>query len=150
VERYNNIPHHALKLGKTTYSPKEVEQDPELEGIFIRRNVHRNDPFNETGQIARQAAAGLFKYTRGNILLVHVDYKATRTRLNVDKRRRDFNFIAEFLQYEHGNVRVNLISHLPPRSLPKKEMVLPIYNTKFLADSIDDVPDVYFRFLVNV
>jgi hypothetical protein len=153
VDFYNKAPHNSLRYNNTLYTPEQVENSKDLEGLFIRKNKQLLDVV-----IQQQKKAGLFDYKTGNILLVHLDL--SRTPLMFQKVRRTFNNLAEFVKYDHGNVRVKIINaddfdkqtvgeinkNFDPRSQTfniKKTVVLPIYYTKYVCDSIGNLPAVY-------
>jgi hypothetical protein len=69
--------------------------------------------------------------------------------MKFDKRRRTFNNLAVFKNYFHGNVSCSLIT---PTKSQQRDIVVPIYYTKFAAVSLDRIhPDVrkYFRTILS-
>jgi hypothetical protein len=127
VNYYNNTPHSAYK---NKFSPKQVQNDNELEAWFIRQQKAR---LLEVLKITK------FTYKPGNILLIHRSVNKTSDLFR--KRRRNFDELATFIQYVHGNVQVELKS--------KEVVILPIYYTKFVCDSKDDLP-IDYKYLFNL
>jgi hypothetical protein len=135
VEEYNNTKHSAF--GKR-YTPNEVQNNADLEEVFIRDNMYR---LEEVKKLQRDA--GLFNYKLGNVLLVYIDYSKREERMM--KKRRLFNHVALFKEYEHGNVRCEEIKSVRPLVL-LKTYVIPIQFTKLVSQDIDTLPEKYFNF----
>jgi hypothetical protein len=97
VRLYNNTPHLSLRIGKAIFTPVEVEDNKEIEGVLIRRNI-------ELARVVQdqQFKNGLWSYQPGNIIMVHLDL--SRTDYKFMKKRRIFNVLTKFLFYQHGNV----------------------------------------------
>jgi hypothetical protein len=141
VDIYNNTPHAAFvtELSQTgkpgfAYTPLQVQLNPDLEEYFIRENMSR---LNEVKDLQREA--GFFNYRKGNVLLIHLN-KAKTSEL-FDKKRRAFNEVAIFEAYQNGNVlcfrltrRAGQVQKLPT------PILLPIYFTKFISNSLDELP----------
>jgi hypothetical protein len=77
--------------------------------------------------------AGLLTYESGFILLVHITYE--KTRLKWHKRRRNFDELATFVRYDDGHAVVDLLNPYPDL----KRLGLPLYYTKLVAYSLDDM-----------
>jgi hypothetical protein len=127
VNYYNNTPHSAYK---NKFSPIQVQNDNELESWFIRQQKAK---LLEVLKITKHT------YKPGNILLIHRPVNKTSDLFR--KRRRNFDELATFIQYVHGNVQVELKT--------KKVEILPIYYTKFVCDTKNDLPTDY-RYLFNL
>jgi hypothetical protein len=135
IEEYNNTKHSAF--GKR-YTPNEVQNNPDLEEVFIRDNMYR---LEEVKKLQRDA--GFFNYKPENILLVSIDYSKRDEKML--KKRRLFNRIALFKRYENGNVMCEEINGIHPLSL-LKTFVIPIQFTKLISQDIDTLPKKYFNF----
>jgi hypothetical protein len=146
---YNNTPHDSLKTEtiKTPLTPAQVEANHDLENLFIRENQKRLETVRQM-----QEEEDLFNFTKGNIIMVHLDY--SRTPLTFMKVRRNFQCLAEFLSYEHGNVRCRLLGNVAsvastnaeqdksntfdPKS---KVIIVPIYYRKFVSANLKSLPE---------
>ena len=126
---YNNTPHGSFG---NIYSPKQMHEDYEAQGIYIRANKQLLKQ-----QKQKQIDKGLFNYRVGNILLIHLDL--SRTPMVFQKKRRNFDHIGEFKRYMNGNVVVKLMNS----QLPKNIIEVPIYYTKKIAESYDKLDDEY-------
>jgi hypothetical protein len=151
VEQYNNTPHAAFDY---RYTPAEVQANHELEQVFIRENQYRLDEINKL-----QHEAGLFNYKPGNILLIHLDTSKEPTAMQ--KHRRIFNRLAEFIGYEYGNVRCRILFSWLWDDLDfnadveddeifgaRQSIVIPIYYTKYLAANRQAIPQAYRKNLL--
>jgi hypothetical protein len=69
-----------------------------------------------------QSAEGLFLYEPGDILLIHLDFSKIQEKLN--KTRRTFNRLAQFLAYDHGNVVCRILRKLGRMTEEEKEQAL--------------------------
>jgi hypothetical protein len=130
VDLYNETPHSAY-FGK--FSPAEVQNNPEIEGAYIRYQ-------NENLQLIKQKEkeAGLTTFKPGNILLVYIPKEKTPQQF--DKRRRNFSDLAVFIEYLNGNVRCELLD----KYLFKNPIIqLPVYFTKFVCEDIYQLPPKY-------
>ena len=112
-----------------------MHNDPELEYQYIRWCERKLG-----NAIAYQQIQGYLKYERGNILMVHIDTGKTASKMT--KRRSFFDRLAEFIEYNHGNVVVRLF--VPVRtssgSKPVYDVTLPVYHTKFVAKNRESIP----------
>jgi hypothetical protein len=151
VEQYNNTPHAAFNY---EYTPAEVQASHELEQVFIRENQYRLDAANKL-----QHAAGLFNYKPGDILLIHLDTSKDETAMQ--KKRRIFNKLAEFVEYEYGNVRCRVLfnwlwddkdiyADVKDDEIfgAVQSIVIPIYYTKYFAANRHAIPQEYRKYLL--
>jgi len=131
VNIYNKTTHCAFN---NKYSPEQVQDNPEIEGAFIRLKQYQL-------QEAKEKQKHLLNYKYGNVLMIHLDM--SKTQMAFDKRRRNFNELAIFQRYFNGNVVVRLVQ--PYREL-NKEFEIPIQFTKFLAEKLEDVDKETLRY----
>ena len=143
VDYYNFTPHRGLRLmGNNGYyyaTPAEVQDDEELEWQYIRQC---DEKLLEV--MKYQQAYELTKYQRGDILMVRIDLGKTADKN--EKRRRYYDRLGEFVEYVHGNVRV--ILNKPVLITPTKrvnEVIIPVYNTKFVSKNKEPIPDDVIR-----
>jgi hypothetical protein len=116
VERYNNTPHRAFD---NKFTPNQVQHNHQLEAFYIRTQKMKLEEVNHLQYKFKN-------YKPGNILLVHIPFKDINY-----KRRRNFTHLAEFINYEFGNVKCNV---LYPE--PLNIITLPIYYTQLVARDI--------------
>jgi hypothetical protein len=137
VERYNNSPHIAFN---NEFTPKEVQMNPDLEAYYIRQQMLI---LNDVKDL--QIEEGFFNYQRGDVLLIHLS--ETKTEKKMDRKRRQFNRLAEFMDYENGNVKCCLlIRHAGVIVSDKsKPIVIPIFYTRYVAPSIKNLPREYHQ-----
>jgi hypothetical protein len=145
-----NTPHDALKTEaiKTPLTPAQVEANHDLENLFIRENQKRLETVKRM-----QEEEDLFRFVKGNIIMVHLNQE--RTTLTFMKVRRNFQYLAEFLSYEHGNVRCRLLGNVSaivnagetdksntfdPKS---KVIIVPIYYCKFVSTNLKSLPETF-------
>jgi hypothetical protein len=142
VDIYNNTPHTAFVTELSTfdtpgfaYTPLQVQLNPDLEEYFIRENMSR---LKEVKDLQREA--GFFNYRKGNVLLIHLN--KAKTNEMFDKKRRAFNEVAIFVAYQNGNVVCLRLTRRggQVQSLSPTPILLPIYHTKFIANSLDELP----------
>jgi hypothetical protein len=140
VQEYNNSPHTAFEHD---YSPSQVQATPELEEYFIRENMYELEDVKE-----KQSNAGLFKYSTGNVLMIHLDDSKTKDRMQ--KIRRTFNRLAVFVEYSFGNVECRVITHERNsyQIILKPVITIPIQFTKFVSVDIDNIPEKYFQLII--
>jgi hypothetical protein len=127
VNYYNSTPHSAYK---NKFSPKEVQNDYELEGWYIRQ---------QQSKLLKILKITKHTYKPGNILLIHRPVNKTSELFK--KRRRNFDELATFIQYTHGNAQVELKT--------KEVVILPIYYTKFVCNNKNELPPDY-KYLLNL
>jgi hypothetical protein len=125
---YNHTPHSAFL---NRFTPYQAQNDPDLESWYIRRQQL------ELYKIQKLQLQELGSYKVGNILMIHVPKEKTGERF--EKRRRNFDELGIFVRYVHGNVMVTRMKN-------KNVIVLPIFYTKFLADSLKDLSKEYVDF----
>jgi hypothetical protein len=157
---YNNTPHRTLVIGKAIFTPNEVENSKELEGVLIRHRMRLWDRVKQ-----KQINEGLFDYREGNIIMVHLDF--SRTPWKFMKIRRRFNALAEFIRYTHGDVECQVVlsgidsaaqEEIGGRREKKveeteekehldmslaKPIIVPIYYTKYVCKNIAKLPEKY-------
>ena len=119
-------------------TPAEVQDDEELEWQYIRQC---DEKLLEV--MKYQQAYGLTKYKRGNILRVRIDLSKTTDKN--EKRRRYYDRLGEFIEYVHGNVRVILNKPVLIGINDVNEVIIPIYNTKFVSKNKGSIPDEVIR-----
>jgi hypothetical protein len=66
-----------------------------------------------------------------------------KTAMIFKKVRRNFNELAVFVDYQHGNVRINLLNDNTARLLGGRLIEIPIYHTKFVANNLQELPNEY-------
>jgi hypothetical protein len=87
----------------TQLTPTEMEKYPQLKETWIRRSRVNNNIVKEI-----QEERGLFNYKLGDILFICLDKNKTKNKF--DQKRRNFEYLASFLDYVNGNVAVNHLS----------------------------------------
>jgi hypothetical protein len=88
-------------------------------------------------------------YVKGNILLVHLELSKTPEAM--EKQRKFWNRLAEFLGYSHGNVVVKLFRPVRIGVSDREIVVVPIYFTKFVAYDVKSIPtEIKNNYKVNV
>ena len=148
VNYYNNTYHEGIKM-----TPSEMMQDVEKEWEYIREKDE------ELKKVLRnQRSKGYLSYKPGNVLLVHTDLSKTEDKH--EKRRRRFDRLGVFIEYVNGNgsagtlnsfggnVRVKIYRPVLLSSTTKKhnyvyEITVPVYYTKKLCDSVEEIPEAY-------
>jgi hypothetical protein len=153
---YNDTPHLSLKLGKSIFTPRQVQMNPDLEGIFIRKNTELAEVVR-----AQQRRQGMYGYEKNNILLAALDL--SRTPMKFMKRRRVFNVLVRFIRYEHGNVIYSVLNSPDIKEeeeksegeadvddlsfdFSTKEISVPIYNTKYVSKNVRTIPQSYLKY----
>jgi hypothetical protein len=130
VDIYNETPHSAY-LHK--FSPSEAQNDPEIEGAYIR---HQKEVLQEIKE--KEKKAGLSNYKPGNILLIYIP--KDKTLQQFDKRRRNFSDLAVFINYRNGNVVCEL---LDKRLFENSIITIPVYYTKYVCEDMYNLPPNY-------
>jgi hypothetical protein len=131
VKIYNQTPHAAFK---NKYTPIQVQNNPDLEGYFIRQwESELRDVMIE------QKRLGIKDYKPGNILEVHIDFGETA--LKFSKKRRNMNHLATFVEYRNGNVFCKPITMNNEYS--RDGIEIPIQFTRKIADNIEQIPLSY-------
>ena len=121
----------------------------EKEWEYIRQ---KDDELKEV--ISKQREKGLLSYKPGNVLLVHTDLSKTADKN--EKRRRRFDRLGVFQNYvgsTKANVRVKVYRPvlLSTTTKPTKyvhDIIVPVFYTRKISESIDTIPqeykDIYF------
>jgi hypothetical protein len=131
VKIYNQTPHAAFK---NKYTPIQVQNNPDLEGYFIRQwESELRDVMIE------QKRLGIKDYKPGNVLEVHIDFGETA--LKFTKKRRIMNHLATFVEYRNGNVFCKPITMNNKYS--RDGIEIPIQFTRKIADNIEQIPSSY-------
>jgi hypothetical protein len=140
VLTYNNRPHAAF--GKK-FTPRQVQATPDLEEYFIREQLERLKEVK-----ALQRDAGFFDYRPGNVLLIHID--KSKTSKKFDKKRRVFNEVAIFREYQNGNVLCDRLQRTQQGGVQRnpKPALLPIYFTRRVAESLPTLPRQYQQLIL--
>ncbi len=132
VKLYNHTPHSAYN---NLFSPIEVQNDFELEAMYIRSKIAQLHKI-------KLLHSESYQYVRGNILFVHIDRSKTQDKFT--KARRVFDTLAIFHKYFYGNVMVRLMNPIG------NYIVVPIHHTQFAYKSFDDIPpDVKYYFRIS-
>jgi hypothetical protein len=121
---------------RTHLTPTDLEKYSQLEETWIRRVRQNNNTVKEI-----QEESGLFNYKLGDILLIYLDKNKTNNKF--DKKPRNFALLRSFVDYINGIVAVNLLSKTFEAL---REIVVPIYFTKFCAHNIVSIFIMYLRF----
>ena len=89
-------------------------------------------------------AGGATRLKQGNIVIVHLELGKVAGKF--EKKRKTFDRIGVFQEYVNGNVRV-LVS--PPVQISsgswRDDVLVPEYCVRYIADSIDTLPEKYKR-----
>ena len=91
----------------------------------------------------------MLSYEPGNVLLVHTDL--TKTEDKNEKRRRRFDRLGVFQNYvgtTHANVRVKIYRPILLSTSGKTvkyvyDIVVPVYYTRKISDSVETIPEAY-------
>jgi hypothetical protein len=138
VDYYNNTPHSAYK---NKFTPQQVQNDRELEAWYIRTQQLK------LFDVLKQQQKSFRRYNQGDLLIVYRPLGKTDEVFK--KRRRNFQELAMFEKYDHGNVVVRLLT--ADGQTGTKEITLPLYYTKFVCDGQTfwkyGVPPAYRQFL---
>ena len=183
VHFYNNTPHSALKFRNYRYyedddeldkymarepkwiyyTPNQMQHNPDLEWQYIRQMKLKLRRIKE-----QQKLKGLLNYQPGNIILVHLDLGKGEKKH--EKQRRIFNELAEFINYENGNVKCKLLnpyrrfkknneswipytkeSNLGRKAYTDEEIAkitVPIIFTKYIAPNIESLSKQYKDYFI--
>ena len=136
VRIYNNTVHAAFD---NRYTPMQMQSDFLLEQAYIRKR-QRELAMSEL----KQTVSGMRSYQQDNVLLVHIPFE--KTRQTFKKQRRNFSALATFVRYEGGNAIVKLLKPIPlsEKSVDTSVIAIPVFYTKYVCDSVDDIPDDIF------
>ena len=134
VDYYNNTPHSGLPLDENGihYTPKEVQNNIDIEWKYIRQKDQELKKVYE-----KLSKAGYDKYKKGNVLLLHLD--TGKTNRNMQKKRRNFQDVGLFVKYVKGNVCCQLLTG----TTNDKNITVPIFYTKKIANSYDKLEEKY-------
>jgi hypothetical protein len=138
VDDYNHTPHSAFYH---MFTPFQVQFTRDLERYFIKENEYRLENINE-----KQEEAGLRDYKPGNILLIHLDFAKTGSKFT--KKRRVFNKFVKFIFYDFGNVKCEVYNIIEDHI--KNLIIIPIFYTKYIAESERSIPPRYKELLNSV
>jgi hypothetical protein len=111
----------------------------DLEEYFIREQLYRLEEVKKL-----QTEEGFYLYEPGNVLLVNIDNSKTIKRFA--KKRRAFSRLRVFINYEHGNVVCEILINAEEEF--KKLFTIPIFYTKFISTSVDNIP-LEYRVLIS-
>jgi hypothetical protein len=128
VKLYNHTKHCAFN---NKFTPTQAQYNPEMETWFISK---------QESKLANIDLSPLKGYKEGDFLLVHMPHREINY-----KRKRTFNELAVFRGYRGGNVLVELCVCSTKLKNNKTEYalyVLPMWCTKYVGSSIEDLPDV--------
>jgi hypothetical protein len=129
IHFYNNSIHRSLF---NRFTANQAQNNY----IIVRTYIQEK---NRQLEKAKKASLNYYpEYTPGNILLVNVPNK---DRLKI-KRRRNYDMLAYFMKYIRGNVEVMLMN-------TRQVLVLPLYCTKFLVKSEENLNDTARRMFLN-
>jgi hypothetical protein len=135
VDEYNHTPHSAFD---NEFTPIDVQSDPEIEDYFIRQNLNKLEEVREI-----QRKAGLLKYQPENVLRIYFPRGKTAEKYN--KRRYNFDTLAEFIRYDNGNVVCEpfVFNKAGTHIILQNPITIPIYYTKYLCEDTASVPYEY-------
>ena len=139
VDYYNNTYHESIGM-----TPMEMMRDEEKEWEYIR---NKDDELKQV--VRRQRDKGLLSYEPGNVLLVHTDLMKTEDKN--EKRRRRFDRLGVFQNYvgaTRANVRVKIYRPILLSTSGKSvkyvyDIVVPVYYTRKISDSVETIPEAY-------
>ena len=140
VDYYNNTVHKSIGC-----TPAFMQEHPDVEYQYIRWCERKL-----TEIIANEKRLGYLDYKPGNILMVHIDKGKTSEKH--DKRRRFFDRLGAFVQYDHGNVVVDMIVQdirVHSTGNKKHRVIVPLYHTKFVAKNIRSLPAEYKDYYID-
>jgi hypothetical protein len=86
----------------------------------------------------------LLNYKKGNVLLIHIPLD--KTGLSFKKRRLNFDELAVFENYHHGNAQVKLLNETLIKQLKTRWILLPIFYTYRLSNSLNELPEKYIKY----
>jgi hypothetical protein len=137
TEYYNNTPHKAFN---NLITPKEMLLDNELEQRYIQLMDKRLEEINYL-----QRKEQLLSYRKGNILMIHIQ----PNRIKMIKVRRRFEYLAEFIQYSHGNAVCRLLRPIyVGKNKVYKIIEIPVWHTKYLCESLENLQ--FFNTIMKV
>jgi hypothetical protein len=116
VHAYNNKIHKWLF---NRFTPNQVQHNSMIEQTYI---IEKNMELDRVNHSLLEK----YKYLPGDILLCHIPVKQT---IKI-KRRKNFDTLAYFIKYLHGNVLIQIYN-------TNEQIAVPIYCTKFLVKNIN-------------
>jgi hypothetical protein len=116
VHAYNNKIHKALF---NRFTPNQAQHNSMIEHMYI---IEKNLEFDRVNHSLMEK----YQYLLGDILMCHIPVNES---FRV-KRRKNFDTLAYFIKYLHGNVLIRTC-------YSNNEIAVPIYCTKFIAKNID-------------
>ena len=129
INYYNNTKHSS-----TGFTPIEMMNDIDKEFYFIRRCNERLIDVKKR----------LPKLKQGNVVIVHLELGKVAGKF--EKKRKTFDRIGIFQEYINGNVRVKVS---PPVQISsgswRTDLLVPEYAVRYIAESIDTLPEKYKR-----
>ena len=140
IDYYNDTVHKSIGC-----TPTFMQENPDVEYQYIRWCEKR---LGEV--IANQKLLGYLDYKPGNVLMVHIDTGKTSEKHK--KRRRFFDRLGTFVQYDHGNVVVDMIVQdvrVHSSGKKKHQVIVPIYHTKYVAKNIRSLPAQYRDYYIT-
>ena len=139
VNYYNNTKHSG-----TGFTPIEMMEDIDKEFYYIRKcNERLIDVKKRLSETIREAG-GATRLKQGNVVIVHLELGKVAGKF--EKKRKTYDRIGVFQEYLNGNVRVRIS---PPVQISsgrwRNDVLVPEYAVRFVADSIDTLPEKYKR-----
>jgi hypothetical protein len=128
----NNDRVETKKLGKIIYKRNIFFEYLECECITLYLN---SSPFLNKNRVVDN----LKNYGPGNILLIHLDFAKTGSK--IIKKQRTFNKLAKFISYDFGNVKCHVYNVIKKHI--KNPITIPIYYTKYIAENERSIPQKY-------
>jgi hypothetical protein len=120
IHAYNNKIHKALF---NRFTPNQAQHNSMIEhSCIIEKNMELDRVIHNLME--------KYQYLPGDILLCHISVKES---LRV-KRRKNFDTLAYFIKYLHGNVVIQIYNL-------NIQIAVPTYCTKFLAKTIDTLSE---------
>jgi hypothetical protein len=135
VVKYNSTKHKAFDY---LYSPNEVQNNPEIEEYFIRRNQEK---LSDT--LKKQRENKFFDYESSNILLIHIPGKKTQQKFR--KGRRQFSQLVKFVRYNCGNVVCYTLVLKKNEIQLDKLIEVPVFYTRYITNNIETIPEEYLK-----
>jgi hypothetical protein len=120
VHAYNNKIHKALF---NKFTPNQAQYNSMIEHTYI---IEKNMELDRVNHSLLEK----YQYQPGDVLLCHIPVKES---FRV-KRRKNFDTLAYFIKYLHGNVLIQIYTS-------GIQIAVPIYYTKFIAKSIDTLSE---------
>jgi hypothetical protein len=123
INIYNNTVHSAFD---NKYTPQQVQDDVDLEFYFVRGWTDKAKKVNQL-----RGDKGLKALQEGNIVLIH--YPAS----TFQKRRRNFDTLATFIEYENqSNIVVELLND-------GTKIIIPEFWATYVSNDRASIPYNY-------